>query len=124
MSVAAFDTPVLIDALQGHPEAGAELQRYRQRFISRITWIEVMSQAQPDDAQRAEGFLSHFSVVEVSEEIARSAAQLRGQRARRRHAEARRAPCRSRSASRCAPCARAPAAPAARMARQAWRPAR
>ena len=80
MSVAAFDTPVLIDALQGHPEAGAELQRYRQRFISRITWIEVMSQAQPDDAQRAEGFLSHFSVVEVSEEIARSAAQLRGQR--------------------------------------------
>lgn len=80
MSVAAFDTPVLIDALQGHPEAGAELQRYRQRFISRITWIEVMSKAQPDDAQRAEGFLSHFSVVEVSEEIARSAAQLRGQR--------------------------------------------
>ena len=80
MSVAAFDTPVLIDALQGHPEAGAELQRYRQRFISRITWIEVMSQAQPDDAQRAEGFLSNFSVVEVSEEIARSAAQLRGQR--------------------------------------------
>lgn len=80
MSVAAFDTPVLIDALQGHPEAGAELQRYRQRFISRITWIEVMSKAQPDDAQRAEGFLSHFSVVEVSEEIARCAAQLRGQR--------------------------------------------
>jgi predicted nucleic acid-binding protein len=80
MSVAAFDTPVLIDALKGHPEAGAELQRYRQRFISRITWIEVMGKAQPDDAQRAEGFLSHFSVVEVSEEIARCAAQLCGQR--------------------------------------------
>jgi predicted nucleic acid-binding protein len=81
MSVAAFDTAVLVDALKGLPEAGAELQRYRQRFISRLTWITVMSHAQPDDTHRAEGFLSHFSVVEVSDEIARSAAQLCGQRA-------------------------------------------
>lgn len=80
MSAAAFDTPVLVDALKGHPGAGAELQRYRQRFISRLSWIEVMSRAQPDDVQRAEGFLSHFSVIEVSDEIARCAAQLRGQR--------------------------------------------
>ncbi|MCC6925342.1 type II toxin-antitoxin system VapC family toxin [Novosphingobium sp.] len=80
MSAAAFDTAVLVDALEGHPGAGAELQRYRQRFISRLSWIEVMSRAQPDDVQRAEGFLSHFSVIEVSDEIARCAAQLRGQR--------------------------------------------
>ena len=80
MSVAAFDTPVLADALKGHAGAGAELQRYRQRFISRLTWIAVMSQAQPDDVQRAEGFLSHFSVVEISDEIARCAAQLCAQR--------------------------------------------
>lgn len=81
MSVAAFDTPILLDALRGHREAGAELQRYRQRFISRLSWIEVLSLAQPDDVQRAEAFLSHFSVVEISDEIARSAAQLCGQRA-------------------------------------------
>lgn len=80
MSAAAFDTAILIDALRGHAAAGAELQRYRQRFISRLTWIEVMTRAQPDDAQRAEAFLSHFSLVEVSDEIARAAAQLRGQR--------------------------------------------
>lgn len=80
MSAAAFDTPILIDALRGNADAGAELQRYRQRFISRLSWIEVMSQAQPDDSARAEAFLSHFSVVEVSDEIARSAAQLCGQR--------------------------------------------
>ena len=80
MSAAAFDTQLLIDALRGDPRAGAELQRYRQRFISRLSWIEVLSRARPDDAARAEQFLSHFSVVEVSDEIARSAAQLRGQR--------------------------------------------
>ena len=80
MSVAAFDTAVLIDALEGYPEAGAELQRYRQRFISRLTWIAVLSRAQPDHAQLAEGFLSHFSVVEISDEIARCAAQLCSQR--------------------------------------------
>jgi predicted nucleic acid-binding protein len=80
VTVAAFDTAILLDALQGHGGAGAELQRYRQRFISRLSWIEIMSRAQPDDVQRAEGFLSHFGVVEVSDEIARCAAQLRGQR--------------------------------------------
>ncbi len=80
MSSAAFDTSILIDALRGHADAGAELQRYRQRFISRLTWIEVMTRAQPDDSQQAEAFLSHFSLVEVSDEIARAAAQLRGQR--------------------------------------------
>ena len=81
MSTAAFDTQILVDALHGYPAAGTELQRVSQRFISRITWIKVMSLAQPDDAVRAEKFLSHFSVVEISDEIARSAAQLCGQRA-------------------------------------------
>ncbi|PKB24875.1 hypothetical protein B0I00_0054 [Novosphingobium kunmingense] len=80
MSVAAFDTAILVDALHGHAGAAAELKRIRQRFISRLSWIEVMSLAQPDDAQRADAFLSHFSVVEISDEIARSAAQLCGQR--------------------------------------------
>ena len=80
MSGAAFDAPVLLDALEGHPAAGAELLRYHQRYISRLTWLAVMCRAQPDDAQRAERFLSHFGVIELSEEIAASAVQLCGLR--------------------------------------------
>jgi len=80
MSAAAFDTHILLDALRGVRAAGNELARYGQRYISRVTWIEVLTRALPDDARTAEGFLANFSVVEVSEEIARCAAQLRAQR--------------------------------------------
>lgn len=80
MSAALFDTWILLDALRGVEPAGAELQRYHRRYLSRISWIEVMTHGMPDDVQRTEGFLGHFTVVELSEEISRSAAQLRGQR--------------------------------------------
>ena len=79
-AAAAFDTDILLDALRGVSAAGSELARYGQRYISRVTWIAILTRALPDDAQTAEGFLANFSVVEVSEEVARSAAQLRAQR--------------------------------------------
>jgi predicted nucleic acid-binding protein len=80
MSAAVFDTWILLDALRGIPEAGVEIKRYSQRYLSRISWIEVLTQGLPDDGQRTEGFLAHFNVVELSDEIARAAAQLRAQR--------------------------------------------
>jgi predicted nucleic acid-binding protein len=80
MTAAVFDTYVLLDALRGIPAAGAELKRYGQRYLSRISWIEVLTHGLPDDAQRTEGFLAHFTIIEISGEIARSAAQLRAQR--------------------------------------------
>ncbi|HEY7808390.1 MAG TPA: PIN domain-containing protein [Croceibacterium sp.] len=80
MSAAVFDTWVLLDALRGIPQAGAEIKRYAQRYVSRISWIEVLTHGLPDDGERIEGFLGHFTVVEISDEIARSAAQLRSQR--------------------------------------------
>jgi predicted nucleic acid-binding protein len=60
--------------------AVAELRRYGKRYVSRLSWIEVLTQGMPDDARRAEESLGHFTVIELSDEIARSAAQLRGQR--------------------------------------------
>ncbi|MXO58321.1 PIN domain-containing protein [Altererythrobacter salegens] len=80
MSAALFDTWILLDALRGVDEAGTELQRYSRRYLSRISWIEVMTHGLPGDAKRTESFLTHFTIVELSEEIARSSAQLRGQR--------------------------------------------
>lgn len=80
MSAAVFDTWILLDALRGIPQAGTEIKRYGQRYLSRISWIEVLTHGLPDDTQRTEGFLAHFNVIEMSEEIARSAAGLRAQR--------------------------------------------
>ena len=80
MRDAVFDTWVLLDALRGIPQAGSEIKRYAQRYLSRISWVEVLTHGLPDDAERTEGFLGHFKVVEISDEIARSAAQLRAQR--------------------------------------------
>jgi predicted nucleic acid-binding protein len=80
MSAAVFDTWILLDALRGVPQAGIEIKRYAQRYLSRISWIEVLTHGLPDDGRRTEGFLAHFTLVEISDEIARSAAQLRAQR--------------------------------------------
>ena len=82
MSEAVLDTNILIDALGDVPAAHAELLRYSGRYISRMTWIEIMVGALPDDAARAEGYLAHFRIIELNEEIARHAATLRAQRRR------------------------------------------
>lgn len=82
VSEAVFDSNILIDALRDVTRAQSELLRYSQRFISRMTWIEVMVGALPDDGARADAYLDHFRVIEVTEEIARQAAVLRSQRRR------------------------------------------
>jgi len=80
MSEAMFDTGILADALRGHGAAQAELAGCQRRYVSRVSWIELIAQALPDDGDRIEGFLRHFNVVELTDEIARRAALLRGQR--------------------------------------------
>lgn len=82
MTEAVFDSNILIDALKDIKAAHAELGRYPRRYISRMTWLEVMVGAMPDDTVRAEGFLRYFTIVELSEEIARRAAVLRSERMR------------------------------------------
>jgi predicted nucleic acid-binding protein len=78
MNEAVFDRDILIDALGGVPGAQNELLRFTRRFISRLTWIDLLTAALPDDTTRVEGFLACFSVIDLSEDIARRAAMLRG----------------------------------------------
>jgi predicted nucleic acid-binding protein len=80
MSEALFDAGILCDALRGHAGAEAELSACTHRFVSRVSWIELIAQALPDDSDRVERFLRHFHVVELSDEIARRAALLMSQR--------------------------------------------
>jgi predicted nucleic acid-binding protein len=75
---ALLDSDVLIDYLQGVPQAREELARYRQPHYSMISFIELHCGA--DDAAEAEAvdvLLSTLSRVELTEEVARRAVELR-----------------------------------------------
>lgn len=82
MIEAIFDTNVLVDALNGVPAARHELTRIRGRFISRITWIEIMAGGMDSDGRDAAGFLGYFTITEISEEVARRAAAIRAEHRR------------------------------------------
>jgi len=75
---AVFDTNILVDYLKGVRAAKEELDRYRVRQISIITFIEVMVGAKNAAEESAiRGFLATFEVLELSAEIAQEAISIR-----------------------------------------------
>ena len=80
MSERFFDTNIVIDMLHNRPAAWAEVRSVSRAWISRMTWIEVMSGVPDDAAIETEEFLRLFAMSEIDEEIARRAAALRHQR--------------------------------------------
>lgn len=77
MVKALFDTNVLIDYLNAVPEARTELQRYNEKAVSIITWMEVMVGADREVEAATRVFLSGFEVITVDERIAERAVSLR-----------------------------------------------
>jgi len=77
LTAASFDSNILIDALAGIDAARDEIRSTPDRWISRITWIEVMVGAKPATSAVVERFLNGFAVDEVTEAIARRAATIR-----------------------------------------------
>ncbi len=80
MSERFFDTNILIDMLHNRPAAWAEFRNVNRAWISRMTWIEVMSGVPDDAAADTEEFMRYFAMSEINEEIGRRAATLRHQR--------------------------------------------
>jgi predicted nucleic acid-binding protein len=74
---ASFDTNILIDSLNGDRRARFELVRTERRWISRATWIEVMSKVEPDEEAVLADFFADFTIEEITVPIARRAAALR-----------------------------------------------
>jgi len=73
-----FDSNILIDFLNGIPEAETTLAPFSRRCISRITWMEVMAGAKKSDIEDGfRVFLSQFETHELSAKIAESAVALR-----------------------------------------------
>lgn len=78
-----FDSNIIVDVLQGLPQARAELVRGVERgrvWLSRIVWIEILSKGVDQGLKRAEHLLSGFGIDELDEEIAGRAAALRRER--------------------------------------------
>jgi len=77
MVAALFDTNILIDYLRGVSAARDELERYSDKSISIITWMEVMAGV-PESAEPAtRAFLKGFNVIQLDAEIAAHAVKIR-----------------------------------------------
>ena len=73
-----FDTNILIDFLNGVPEAQVAAAPYSRRCISRITWMEVLAGVKDTPGEDiARTFLAQFEVVEMTEEVAEAALTIR-----------------------------------------------
>ncbi|MDK2761058.1 MAG: PIN domain-containing protein [Sphingopyxis sp.] len=77
---AQFDSDILIDALNGIDAARSEIRRAGRKSISRVSWTEVMSAADPRSIRLVEAFLGCFQVEEIGDAVARRAAALRAER--------------------------------------------
>jgi len=75
--IAVFDTNIVIDALNGLPEADEEYARYERVFISLITWIEVLVGAEENEAQLRDFLKTHFTIAPIDVIVAETAVQLR-----------------------------------------------
>ncbi|AOH84713.1 twitching motility protein PilT [Sphingomonas panacis] len=88
MTAASFDSNILIDALNGIGAAATELESAAEWWISRVTWIEVMSGVSPASLAATRALLASFNVDELTLAIATRAAELRNERRRLKLADA------------------------------------
>lgn len=72
-----FDTNILIDYLNGVEAAKAELDRYSDKAISQITWMEVMVGATPETEEIVRAFLDGFVHLPIDEQVSGVAVALR-----------------------------------------------
>lgn len=88
MSGYSFDSNILIDALNGNAVSHAEIARVDRPWISRVTWIEVLSKERGGTLAAIERFLGGFGIDEIDARIAGHAAALRRERPRLKLADA------------------------------------
>jgi predicted nucleic acid-binding protein len=77
MVKALFDTNILIDYLNGITQAREELDRYDDKAISIVTWMEVMVGAASALEGPTRTFLDNFEIVALDDVIAERAITFR-----------------------------------------------
>ena len=76
MTSALIDTSVLRDYLDGDPRAQRALDRWEDRSISVVTWLELLTVCPPAALEATRGFLRTFERLSISESIADEALRL------------------------------------------------
>jgi predicted nucleic acid-binding protein len=71
-----FDTNILIDYLNGVKQARTELERYSDKAISLVTWMEVMVGAVPETEEATRRFLSSFTNLPIDDHVSSRAVTL------------------------------------------------
>jgi predicted nucleic acid-binding protein len=74
---ALLDTNIIIDYLNAVPAARTELNRYSEKAISIVTWMEVMVGADAAVEQATRAFLTTFDLVGLGGDVAERAVALR-----------------------------------------------
>ncbi len=75
---AVIDSDVLIDYLQGIPEAEREISRYSQPLYSVVSWMEVMCGADTDEERESANVLfKSMKRVELSNDVTQKAVEER-----------------------------------------------
>lgn len=74
---ALFDSNIIIDYLNGELKAADELSLYNKKFISIITWIEVLVGVPDDKRCAVEAYLSGFEIVAIDQTISYVAIEIR-----------------------------------------------
>ena len=66
--IALFDSNIVIDFLNGIPQAATELAQYKHAYISPITWVEAQVKAPPglEEATR-QAIDANFKRIELDE---------------------------------------------------------
>jgi predicted nucleic acid-binding protein len=73
-----FDTNILIDYLNGLPEAAQELARYPALSISPVTWVEVLAgAADPAEETTLRTFLRRFKQIPLDRSVGEATLQIR-----------------------------------------------
>lgn len=77
MVKALFDTNILIDYLNGIPQAKVELALYPHKSISIVTWMEIQVGTEPAEQSAIDQFLLGFEVLPLDTQVSINAVALR-----------------------------------------------
>lgn len=72
-----FDTNILVDYLNGIPQAKTELTLYTDKAISIVTWMEIQVGVAPADQVVVDLFLLGFTVLPIDAPVSVKAVELR-----------------------------------------------
>jgi predicted nucleic acid-binding protein len=72
-----FDTNILIDYLNGIPQARSELALYHDKFISIVTWMEIQVGTEAAEQSAVDQFLLGFTVLPLDTQVSIKAVALR-----------------------------------------------